>query len=54
MFGKLFEDIVEVASDTAKIAVAPVAVAASVARTVTKPVADAATEAVDAVRDLSK
>jgi hypothetical protein len=52
MFGKLFEDVVAVAGDVARVVVAPVEVAATVAKAVTKPVADAATEVVRTVRDV--
>jgi hypothetical protein len=51
MFGKLFEDVVGVVTDAAKVVVAPVAAAASVAREITKPVADVATEVAETIQD---
>lgn len=51
MFGKLFDDVIGVASDAAKIAVAPIAIAATVTRAATKPIADVAKDVVDDVRE---
>jgi hypothetical protein len=51
MFGKMFEDVVGVAADIAKVAIAPVAIAATVTREVTKPVADAVQDAAEAVQE---
>jgi hypothetical protein len=51
MFSKLLEDVVDVAANVAKVAVAPVAVTAAAAKQVTKPIAEAASDVVDAVRD---
>lgn len=51
MFGKLINDLVGATTDVAKVAAAPVAVAALVAREVTKPVAEIVEDAITAVRD---
>ena len=50
MFGKLLSDVVGTVTDTAKVALAPVAVAAAVAREVTKPIAEAVEKVVEVVR----
>ncbi len=50
MFG-LLNDVIGLATDVAKVAIAPVEVVASVARAVTKPVAELAEDMVKAARD---
>ena len=51
MFGKLFNDLAEVVTDTAKVVAAPAAVLTSAARQTVKPLAEAAEEIVSAVTD---
>lgn len=50
----MFKSLLDVATDVAKIAAAPVEMVADAARVVTKPVADLAGEARDEVKEISK
>lgn len=50
----MFKSLIGIVEDVAKIAIAPVSIAADITRTVTKPLADAAEAVADEVGDLTK
>lgn len=49
----MFKSLFGVVSDVAKIAIAPIEIAADVTRAVTKPIADVAEEAVKEIKDMT-